>query len=242
MEIEVAISKISKMGNSESGDTIEIVERPNGGLSIVMAEVVSKVADKKAISSAIVRKVIAWIGEGIRDGAAARAASDFLFTEHKGQLSACLNIISFDRQTDTIVVTRNNPTPVFIYQDDELNCLSGQSQCIGNSMNIRPVISEIPLIPNTLLVLYSTGVEQSEKNMEQDFDICMIIRSLLEDQEPTAVEIANTLLTDSIRMNQSSPKEDMSVVAARISHNEESRIRKMSVNYPLPQKYDESSL
>jgi hypothetical protein len=242
MEIEVAISKISKLGNAESGDTIEIVERPNGGLSIVMAEVVSQVLDKKAISSAIVRKVIAWIGEGIRDGAAARAASDFLFTEHKGQLSACLNIISFDRQTDTIVVTRNNPTPVFIYQEDDLNCLSGQSQCIGTSMNIRPVISEIPLIPNTLLVLYSTGIEHSEKNMEKDFDICMLIRSLLEDQEPTADEIANTLLTDSIRMHQNSPKEDMSVVAALITHKEESRIRKMSVNYPLPQKYDDSSL
>ncbi len=165
MEIEVAISKISKMGNSESGDTIEIVERPNGGLSIVMAEVLSQVMDKKATSAAIVRKVVAWVGEGIRDGAAARAASDFLYTEHKGLLSACLNIISFDRQSDTIVVTRNTPTPVFIYQDAELNSLSGHSQCIGNSMNIRPVISEIPLEPNTLLVLYSSGVEHSGKTM-----------------------------------------------------------------------------
>jgi hypothetical protein len=242
MEIEIAVSKISRLGITESGDTIEIVERPNGGLSIVMAEVVSPIMDKKTISSAIVRKVIGWIGEGVRDGAAARAASDFLFTDHKGMLNACLNIISFDKQSNTIVVTRNNPTPVFIYQDDELNCLSGQSFCIGSSLNIRPVISEIPLLPNTMLVLYSTGVERAGKSINQDFDVCMLIRSLLEDQEPTAEEIADTLLTESIRMDQNSPKDDMSIVAAWISTNQQSRVRKMTVNYPLSNNIDESTL
>ena len=38
MELQIAVSKIRKYATSSSGDTVEVVERPNGGLSIVMAD------------------------------------------------------------------------------------------------------------------------------------------------------------------------------------------------------------
>jgi len=38
MEICVGISKVSKYAVSDSGDTAEVVERPNGGLSVVLAD------------------------------------------------------------------------------------------------------------------------------------------------------------------------------------------------------------
>ena len=242
MEIDVAVSKINKTGTPESSDSIEIMERPLGGLSIVMSNVLGQGIDKKAISGAIVRKVIGWIGEGIRDGAAARAASDYLFTEYKGNITACMNIISFDKQSGTIVVTRNNPSPIFIYRGEEINYLSGQSYCIGSSQNIRPLISEIPLTPNTLLVLYSIGVENAGKSIGQEFDGVMLVRSLLDEQDPTAQEITNTLLQEAIRMDQNSPKEDMTIVAARLLPGAGKNIRKMSVSYPFSTKSDDSAL
>ncbi|MBI9047824.1 MAG: SpoIIE family protein phosphatase [Anaerolineaceae bacterium] len=242
MEIDVAVSKINKTGTPESSDTIEFIERPLGGLSVVMANVIGQGMEKKSISATVVRKVISWIGEGVRDGAAARAASDYLFTEHKGAINACLNIVSFDKQSDTIVVTRNNPSPIFIYRGEELNTLSGQSDCIGSTLNIRPLISEIPLAANTLLVLYSIGVENAGKSIHQTFDGCMIIRSLLDEQEPTAQEITNTLLQEAIRMDQNTPKEDMTIVAARILPDSGAKIRKMSVFFPFSNKIDESQI
>lgn len=241
MKIDVAISKINQAGQAESGETIEVVERPNGGLSIVMAEVLTPARDKKAISAAIVRKVLTWIGDGIRDGAAARAASDFLYTEHKGQLSACLNILSFDKQSDTIVLTRNNPTPIYIYQEGELNCLSGQSYCIGNSLSIRPLISEIPLTVNTMLVLYSSGVAKAGESTGQQIDMCTLIHSMMDEQEPDAQAIAETLLNESIRVDQNRPKADMAILVASINQYHDSQIRKMTVQYPLPEKMDDSS-
>jgi hypothetical protein len=242
MEIDAAVAKISKIGNPQNGDTVEITERPNGGLSIVMAEVTSNILDKKNITSTIVRKVIGWIGEGIRDGAAARAASDSLFTDYKGQISACLNIISFDKQSDTIVITRNNPSPVYIFQEGNLDCLGGESLCIGDSLNIRPTISEIPFSPNTVLVLYSNGVRYAGKSFGLEFDGSMLIRSLVEDQDPNAEEIANTLLGNAIRLDQNNPKADMSIIAARINDIDTSGIRKMSVFYPFPLKNEGSPL
>jgi hypothetical protein len=85
MEICVGISKVRKYAVSESGDTAEVVERPNGGLSVVLADGQSSGRGAKTISTLVVRKVISLLAEGVRDGAAARAASDYLFTERGGK-------------------------------------------------------------------------------------------------------------------------------------------------------------
>src|SRR4030067_3366021 len=114
MEIKLAVAKINKYATSESGDSVEVVERPNGGLSVVMADGQSSGKGAKQISSLVVRKVISLLSEGVRDGAAARAASDYLFTERKGKVSSTLNIVSVDMQTSTLVITRNNPAPVLV--------------------------------------------------------------------------------------------------------------------------------
>ncbi len=145
MEIHIAVAKINKYASSESGDTLEAVERPNGGVSVVLSDGQTTGRGAKAISSMAVRKVISLLADGVRDGAAARAASDYLYTERSGKVSATLNIISADLQTGTLVITRNNPSPVFIAQNDRIECLSGESLPIGTSRNIRPAISEFQL-------------------------------------------------------------------------------------------------
>lgn len=38
MEIQIAVAKTTKYGSQESGDTLEVVERPNGGLSVVLCD------------------------------------------------------------------------------------------------------------------------------------------------------------------------------------------------------------
>src|SRR5450759_5780067 len=136
MEIQIGIAKINKYASSESGDTLEVVERPNGGVSVVLADGQTTGRGAKVISNMVVRKVISLLAEGVRDGAAARAASDYLFTERNGKVSATLNILSVDLQTSTLVITRNNPAPVFIAQEDKIDCLGSESSAIGTTRNL----------------------------------------------------------------------------------------------------------
>src|SRR4030042_3228621 len=147
MEVQFAVAKINKYASSESGDTVEVVERPNGGLSVVMADGESSGRGAKQISNQVVRKVIALLSEGVRDGAAARAASDYIFTERKGKVSATLNIVSIDLQTTTMVITRNNPLPVLIATVDEICAFDDECSAIGIYRDTRPLISELPLEP-----------------------------------------------------------------------------------------------
>jgi hypothetical protein len=127
MEVRIAVAKVNKYAVSESGDTLEVVERPNGGLSVVLADGQSSGRGAKAVSLMVVRKVIGLLAEGVRDGAAARAASDALYTDKQGKVICTLNIASLDLSSGTIVLTRNNPSPVFIARGEHIDCLEEES-------------------------------------------------------------------------------------------------------------------
>ena len=233
MEIQIALAKANKFASAESGDTLEVVDRPNGGISIVMADGRSSGKEAKSISSLVVRKVISLLAEGVRDGAAARAASDFLYTEKGGKGSAYLDILSIDLETQTVVITRNNNVPVFIAQNERIECLVGESDPIGTSRNIRPLISEIPLESQTTVVMFTDGIMNAGSQYGSSLDICTTLGSMLEDQEPTAQEISDAILFQANRLDQGHPNDDMSIVALRVSPEVTDSIRRMFVRIPF---------
>lgn len=233
MEIAIAVAKTNKYAVSESGDTLEIVERPNGGVSVVMADGQTSGHGAKAISTMVVRKVISLLADGVRDGAAARAASDALYTERNGKVTACLNILSVDLQTATIVITRNNPTPIFLARHDHVECITSDSVSIGTNRNIRPSITEFPLESGITIVMYTDGIKFAGERTGQPLDICALLESMLEDEEPTAQEIADGILNQAIRLDNNRPNDDMTVVALRSIPAEVDQIRRMTVRLPV---------
>ncbi len=108
MEVQFSAAKIGKYATSESGDTLEMIERPHGGLSFVLVDGQRSGKSAKAISNMVARKAIQLLGEGVRDGAAARAAHDYLYMYRGGKVSATLNMLSVDMGTKTFVISRNN--------------------------------------------------------------------------------------------------------------------------------------
>lgn len=237
MEIQLAVSKVVKYGSLESGDTLEIVERPMGGVSCVLADARSSGISAKSVSSMVVRKVISLLSDGVRDGAAARAASDYLFMEKGGTCSVFMNILSADLQTQTLVISRNNPTPVFISQSDQIECISSESNPIGQARNIRPSITEISLVPRTTVVLYTDGVMHAGERFGQSIDFCSMIQAYLEEQEPSAQYIADALLSHALRLDQNQPNDDMSVVVLRVIEKSKDNIRRLSVRLPFNHQF-----
>jgi serine phosphatase RsbU (regulator of sigma subunit) len=233
MEIQIAVAKTNKYAVSESGDTLEVVERPNGGVSVVLADGQTSGRGAKAVSTMVVRKVISLLAEGVRDGAAARAASDYLYTERYGKVSATLNILSADLQTGTLVITRNNPAPIFVAQNGKIECLNTESSSIGTSRNVRPAISEIALEGWTSIIMYTDGILHAGTRYGQSLDICTLLESLLDEQDPPSQEVADTLLSHAIQLDQGRPNDDMSVVVLRVMPFESDLIRRMTVRLPV---------
>ena len=72
--IELGIAKVNKYASRESGDTAEVVERPGGGISVVVVDGQGSGAAAKALSLMLTAKAITLLKEGVRDGAVARGA------------------------------------------------------------------------------------------------------------------------------------------------------------------------
>jgi serine phosphatase RsbU (regulator of sigma subunit) len=233
MEIQIAVVKTPKFGSSESGDTLEFVERPNGGVSVVMADGLTSGREAKATSASIVRKVINLLGDGVRDSAAARAASDFLYTEKNGKVGAFLDILSVDLQSDTIVLTRNNSTPGYITKGEKIETISGEKAQIGLSRNVKPATREIPLEMGSTIVIFTDGLFNAGHRIGQTIDIRMMLESLLEDQEPSPQEIADTILGEAIRLDQNMAEDDMSLIVLRVVAHGKDPVRRMTVRIPF---------
>jgi serine phosphatase RsbU (regulator of sigma subunit) len=234
MEVQIAVSKVNKYATSTSGDTVEVIERPNGGLSIVMADGQSSGRGAKWVSSFVVRKVISLLADGVRDGAAARAASDALFTERSGKVSATLNILSVDMQTSTLVITRNNPAPVLVASDEEITCLDETSTPIGLRRDTRPLICEFPLEIGLTVVVYTDGLVYagSRDGLSMEVDTCL--KSSLEESDPTPQEIADSLLEYALKLDRGRPVDDTSVIVLRVmAYPETTKVRRMSVSLPF---------
>lgn len=233
MEIKIAIAKIDKHGSSLSGDTVEMTERPNGGISIVMADGKQDQRASKGMSTLVSHRVIDHISSGMRDGASIRTAATQIFTDHKGSVQAHLWVISADLQTNTIIVSRCNPLPVFLISEDTVDCLFSESDLIGSGLEVSPTIIELPIGPEMTVVAFSDGVYAAGQHSQQSMDTCTIIEAFVEEQEPTAKEIAEFLLNRAIRLDNGQPQDDMSIIVLQTSSRPSDTIRRMSISLPI---------
>lgn len=234
MEVQIAVSKVRKYATSDSGDTVEVVERPQGGVSVVLADGQSSGRGAKTVSNLVVRKVIALLAEGVRDGAAARAASDSLYTERNGKVSATLNIVSIDRQTQTMVITRNNPAPVIVAVYDQIRILEEASLPVGLYRNTRPIITQVPLEVGLTVVVYSDGLVHAGERCGENLDVVTCMKALLEDETPPPQLVADSLLEQALRLDENRPVDDISIVVVSVLPATGDEVRRMTVRLPIP--------
>ena len=238
LELQVAVAKVSKYAVSESGDTVEVIERPHGGLSLVMVDGQRSGKSAKAISNMVARKAVSLLADGVRDGAAARAAHDYLRTMRSGQVSATLNIVSVDLDTLTIVISRNSHCPVIVLRgsEGEIQLLDEPSQAVGIHARTRPVIAEIPITQDLHVVLFTDGILAAGQRYGQQLDAPALVRERLDlcSGEGGARSLADALLARAVELDQGRPEDDISVVVVSVVALQQlDEVRRLSVRFPI---------
>ncbi|MBM4428879.1 MAG: serine/threonine-protein phosphatase [Chloroflexi bacterium] len=235
LELQVGVAKVRKYATSESGDTLELIERPLGGLSLVLADGQRSGRAAKLISNLVARKAISLLAEGVRDGAAARAAHDCLRAHRQGQVSAELHIVSLDLVSRTVVVSRNSHCPVLVFVDGALRVLDQVSQPIGLYAGTKPIISEFPVAANTWVVAYTDGVLEAGARFGASFDIAGLTTSFISDEQGSAPQLADAILARAVALDQKRPQDDMSVLVLALLPNQQvDQARRLVVRFPLP--------
>lgn len=245
MEIEVAVAKIGKWATSESGDTLEMIERPQGGFSFVLVDGQRSGRAAKAISNLVARKAISELAEGVRDGAAARAAHDYLYTHKGGKVSATLNILSIDLTSSTLVLSRNSHCPIIIVTSEGgLRLLDEPSEPVGVRRGAKPQITEAPLIAGTVVVVYTDGLELAGARSEAVFDVPAAVRELLAEDDASvpqerrplrdcAQQLADGLLKRALALDEGRARDDISVLVLRIADRASDGVRRLTLSLPM---------
>lgn len=233
IEVQIAVAKVNKWAMRESGDTFEMVERPHGGLSLVLVDGQSHGKGAKSISNLVARKAIALLGEGVRDGAAARGAHDYLYTQRMGKVSATLNIISIDLVSHTLVVSRNTHCPILVSDDAQLQLLAEPSEAIGLRIRTRPVIHELPIKPNLTIVAFTDGLLSAGERVGQKMNVIAFMQQLPV-STLDAQTIANSLLAAAVQLDEGRPADDISILVVGTRECPQGDLtRRMSVSFPI---------
>lgn len=235
LDVEIAAAKVAKYATSESGDTLEVIERPRGGLSLVLVDGQRSGKAAKTISNIVARKAIALLAEGVRDGAVARAAHDYLSTIRGGKVSATLNIVSIDLVTDTIVVSRNSHCPTLVATGGELALLDEPSQPVGIHTWTKPWIGELPLVAGTHVVAFTDGVLHAGRRHSTRLDVPQLVRDLMARDDLAARQWADAILSAAVESDHGRPCDDISVVVVAVQPASPGTdgVRRLSVDFPI---------
>jgi serine phosphatase RsbU (regulator of sigma subunit) len=235
MEVQFAVAKVSKYATRESGDTLEMIERPHGGISMVLVDGQRSGRAAKAISNVVARKALQLLAEGVRDGAAARAAHDYLYTYRAGKVSATLNILSVDTQTNTLVISRNNPAPVIVHTPEKgLFALEEPSAVVGVHRNVKPLITEIPLAVGVLAVAFTDGLQHAgSASGPGKVQPEQVIGDILAREIKDPQTIVDELLGCAMELEEGRPRDDISIMAIAVLDGTGDETRRLRGRLPL---------
>ena len=250
-KIRFGVAKVNKYAVKESGDTVEIVERPldtnfNGGMTAILVDGQGSGRSAKQTSNFVASHCVELVKQGVRDGTIARSANDQLFFYKSGGVSATLNLISLEFATNTLVITRNNPLPVYLGRWEDPNKPAGDEASeeivtepgelkpvllsldeeaveLGVHRLTKPVVRQFELTPGMLVVAFSDGISHAGERFNAA-EIALDAGTL------DAAQIADELLDMAMVADRLRAQDDMSVVVLTVAPSE------VAAGTPVPRR------
>ena len=233
LAIEAALARMHKYATRESGDAAEIVERPNGGVSLLIVDGQGSGRGARVISQLLVARSLALLKDGVRDGVVARAANDVLLAQRHGQVSATLDLVSADLAAGEVVVTRQGGTIGAIRSADGVEPLATDSPPLGRYRLSRPVVWRFPVAAGLTVVVTSDGITGSGQRLgHEPLDLCRYLEATPDGS--SAQEIADGLLTEALRRDGGRAGDDCTVGVLRLTARDDAfAARRASIYLPV---------
>jgi serine phosphatase RsbU (regulator of sigma subunit) len=236
MQLSVAVAKVNRWAARESGDTFEMVERPGGGLSFVLVDGQSSGSGAKAVGMLVMRKVISDLAEGVRDGAAARAANDMLYTRRRGRVSATLVILSAELDSGMLIVTRCGNSAVFIRSPGgDAYPMEAEAPALGFYRHTRPAVDKVMLEPGLVAVACTDGLVHAGSRSGTGLYVPEAVERIWQ-ANASADGLADGLLDMAVTLDDGRPSDDTSVVVLHAQSGPNAGPRRMHVEMPVPDR------
>ncbi len=235
MEIKIGLAKTAKYATEVCGDTCDVVERPHGGISAIIADGQGNGLSAHHTSGWVVNKAVQLIADGARDGAVARAVHDYLYAMKDKKVSCTLTVVSADLDTETVVISRNSNCPVLIWTEEYETVYDENVEPIGVNRHMKPLMYEIPLEPGMLIVSYTDGIAHAGKKRTGHPAEFTKIQAIVRQNEAADVSfIAKSIMDYALTLDADKASDDMTVLVMGITNGSASspKIEQMEITYP----------
>lgn len=234
LTIDVAVAKTHKYASRASGDTVEMVERPGGGFSVVMIDGQGSGKAAKTLSLMLSARAVGMVKDGVRDGAVARATHDFLFAYRHGQVSATLDLVSVDLHTREVVISRNADSPMLLRRQGETSVVPMDSGPIGRRKFTKPAVQSFPAEDGVAIVLFTDGVTHSGLRQQLDPIDYQLLADEVLGNGYSAQEIADMVLDHARMRDNNRPGDDTAVTVVVVNKVvEQMAIQRMQATFQV---------
>ena len=213
-KIEIASAATHKYAVSKSGDVVEVVERPDGGFGVVLADGQGSGPAGRAIARLVASQAGRLLQDGARAEAAAMAASDALLHARSGQVSAGLDVVTVDPGA-SIEIARFSSNLIVVCSDGTWTSRPCSGEPAGRIAKQIPVIESLSLFDGLSIVLATDGIAQAGSRFGMPFDLLSHLQKSSVGLNPA--DLCADVLATAMETDRGRPQDDQSVVAITVS-------------------------
>ena len=212
--IQIGIAHEKKKNSPISGDFSEETRLDDGKHLIALSDGMGSGPEARKSSQIAVKMLTRMLSSGFDRDTSMQLINSSMYINSEEDSFATLDVAILDLYAGNMEFMKNGACPTFIKNKKEVNVVKSVSLPAGILDKIDLVVYDKDLSDGDIIVMCTDGILESNSEYENKE---MWIKNLLEQIETDNVQkIANILLEESKDNNFGNPKDDMTVIVAKV--------------------------
>lgn len=214
--LRIGIAKKTKDKSVVSGDTYIKTKLDDGKNLIALSDGMGSGPDARKSSKVAIKMLERLLKTGFEKDASIKLINSTMCLNAKDDMYATLDIAIFDLFTGNMEVVKNGSCPTFVKSKGDVQLIKSLSLPAGILDDIDLVTFDRDLEDGDIVVMCTDGIIDSntEYNNKE-----MWVRDILSEMETDDVQkIADIIVQEAVDNNLGRPKDDMTVIVAKIIH------------------------
>jgi len=204
----IGVAAAPRHAMHECGDVVHVVDRPDGGTCVIVADGQGHGRGARMIATMAVTTIAGLVGEGVREDAALVAANDRLLAHRGGQVSCEAVAVVIDPVDGVVRVSRFARSPAYFVGDDERTVIGDEAPPLGVYRGAAPVTEVVPVSLTLACLVTSDGVRGAGSRNGPALDLAS---SLARAAKLGGDRAAHAILSEALGADDGRPRDDMAV-------------------------------
>lgn len=215
-KIAIGIAKATKQGSISSGDSSIQTRLEDGKYLVAISDGMGSGKEARKSSNMAIAMLDKLLSSGFDKDTSLRLINSTLGAINEEDMYATLDIGIFDLYAKNLEFIKNGACPTFVKNKRNVQVLKSLSLPTGILNDIDLVVYDKDLNDGDILVMCTDGIlESSEEYTNKELWLKFLLEEL-ETEDPQ--KIADIILQEAIDNNYGMPKDDMTVIVAKINN------------------------